>query len=201
MAFFDNLFGKGKSFSDRMRYVNDFKTEEYRNARGKLRTRAVYIGPWTVLTEPGGKTLAKLIGTAILAGAAAASLVYAFLQMHTFGGDLLVMIPLYAALLPLFYLLTGVFSLPYRQNPMRRDQYMHGIRRMQRSSVAVLAFIGVGVIASFVLRLGRNDWLFLKGDIRFLAGCGVSVLCLAAILSLLGCVDIAERPNSAYPNS
>ena len=201
MAFFDNLFGKGKSFSDRMRYVNDFKTEEYRNARGKIRTRAIYIGPWTVLTEPGGKTLAKLIGAAVLAGAAAASLVYALLQMHAFSGNLLVMIPLCVALFPAFYLLMGAFSLPYRQNPMRRDQYMHGITRMQRSSVAVLAFAGVGSLASFILRMVRNDWLFLKGDIRFLVGCGVSVLCLAAILSLLGHIDVAERPNDAYPNS
>ena len=33
MAFFGNLFGSGKTFSDRMRYVGDFKTEEYRDAR------------------------------------------------------------------------------------------------------------------------------------------------------------------------
>ena len=55
MAFFGNLFGSGKTFSDRMRYVDDFKTEEYRDARGKVRRRAVYTGVWTV--EPGTATL------------------------------------------------------------------------------------------------------------------------------------------------
>ena len=201
MAFFDNLFGKGKSFSDRTRYVEDFRIEEYQDAKGRQRRHAVYIGTWTELTEKGGKTLAVLIGAAVLAAAAVVLLLMALLTTHASSGSLLVMIPMYIALLPAFYLLMGAFSLPYRQKPMRRDQFMHGITRMQRSSVAILAFITVGIIASFVYRIAQHDWMFLKGDVRFLV-CGfASALCCAGILFLLGMLDTVERPNEAFKNA
>ena len=201
MAFFDNLFGKGKSFSDRMRYVEDFRMEEYQDDRGKLRRRAVYVGTWTVLKETGGKTLAILIGAAVLAIAAAVLLLTTLLTTHASSGSLLVMIPMYVALLPAFYLLMGAFSLPYRQKPMRRDQFMHGITRMQRSSVAILAFVAVGIVASFIYRIAKNDWMFLKGDVRFLV-CGfATVLCCAGVLFLLGMLDTVERPNEAFKNA
>ena len=198
MAFFGNLFGSGKTFSDRMRYVDDFKTEEYRDARGKVRSRAIYIGVWTVLEKPGKKTLSTLIGAAALAALSAAVLLYALLQPNLFGGELLVMIPLCVALFPSMYALMGAFSLPYRQKPMRRDQFMHSITRMQRSTVAILAFLAVGIIVSFVLRLIRGDWLFLSGDWRFLIGLSMSVLCNCGVLALLGSIDTVERPNDAY---
>lgn len=202
MAFFGNLFGSGKSFSDRMRYVDDFKIEEYQNARGKTRKRAVYIGPWTVLNETGGKTLAKLIGAAALAVFAAAAFVNVLLiPQHAASDSLFVMIPLYVALFPTLYLLMGAFSLPYRQKPMRRDQYMHGITRMQRSSVAILVFLAVGVIASFIYRFSMKYWLFRKEDIWFLVGCGVSALLLAGLLWLLGNIEVHACANEDVPSS
>lgn len=200
MAFFDNLFGSGKTFSTRMRYVNDFKIEEYQDARGKKRTRAVYTGPWTVLEDTGGKTLAKLIGAAVLAAAGVILLFVTLLSSHLMADKLLVMIPLYVALFPTFYLLMGAFSLPYRLKPMRRDQYMHGIMRMQRSSVAIIVFITVGVIASFIYRISTQEWWFQKKDILFLVGCVVSALLCAGVLFLLGSLDTRERPNETYPN-
>ena len=200
MAFFDNLFGSGKTFSTRMRYVNDFKIEEYQDARGKTRTRAVYTGPWTVLEDTGGKTLAKLIGAAALAAAGTILLFVTLLSSHLMADKLLVMIPLYVALFPTFYLLMGAFSLPYRLKPMRRDQYMHGIMRMQRSSVAIIVFITVGVIASFIYRISTQEWWFQKKDILFLVGCVVSALLCAGVLFLLGSLDTRERPNETYPN-
>lgn len=200
MAFFDNLFGKGKMFSDRMRYVDDFTIEEYQNARGKTRRKAVYIGQWTVLQEKGGKTLAKLIGAAVFAALAAAALVNAVLLTHMLSGYLLVMIPIYIALFPMLYLMMGAFSLPYRQNPMRRDQYMHGIQRMQRSSVAIMVFVAVGMVAGFIVRIVQKDWLYLKQDIWFLIGCFMSVAFCAGVLFLLGRIDTRECPNNAYKN-
>lgn len=198
MAFFDNLTGAGKLFLNRSRYVNDFQIEEYQDARGKTRRRAVYTGPWTVLCETGGKTLAKLIGAATLSAVAAAALVNALLLTHASSGNLFVMIPLYAALFPMLYLLMGASALPYRQNPMRRDQYMHGIARMQRSSVAILAFLAVGVIASFIYRFVMKDWMFRKEDIWFLVGCAVAALLCAGVLWLLGLLDTRECPNETY---
>ena len=58
MALFDNLFGKGKTFSDRMRYVEDFRIEESLDERGKMHRKAVYIGNWTVLRKTGSGALA-----------------------------------------------------------------------------------------------------------------------------------------------
>ena len=202
MAFFGNLLGSGKLFSDRMRYVDDFKIEEYRDARGKTRRKAVYIGPWTVLNETGGRTLAKIIGAAALAAFAAAAFVNTLLiPQHASSGSLFVMIPLYAALFPTLYLVMGAFSLPYRQKPMRRDQYMHGITRMQRSSVAILVFLAVGVIASFIYRISVKDWLFRKEDIWFLVGCGASALLFAGLLWLLGSIEVHECANDAVPST
>lgn len=198
MGFFDNLFGKGKSFTDRMRYVDDFRIEEYRDAKGKVRKKAIYTGAWTVFRDTGKKTLAVLIGSAALATASAVLLTTGALQTHAFSGNLVVMIPLCIALFPMLYLLFGAASLPYRRRPMRRDQYMHGITRMQRSSVAVLIFITVGVIASFVFRFLEKDWLFLKGDRRFLIFTVLSALCAAGILLLLGALDTVEQPNGTY---
>ena len=200
MAFFGNLLGSGKLFSDRMRYVDDFKIEEYRDARGKTRRKAVYIGPWTVLNETGGRTLAKIIGAAALAAAGAAVLFSALLLTHTMSGNPFVMIPLYVALFPTLYLVMGAFSLPYRQKPMRRDQYMHGIRRMQRSSVAILIFIAVSLIAGFIYRFAEKEWMYLKRDTWFLVSCILSALLFAGLLWLLGSIEVHERANEDVPN-
>ena len=201
MAFFGNLLGSGKLFSDRMRYVNDFRIEEYRDARGKMRKKAVYTGPWTVLCEPGRGTLAKLIGAAALSVLSAVTLINALLLTHAVSGNLFVMIPLYLALFPMFYLLMGAASLPYRRKPMHRDQYMHGVTRMQRSSVAIIVFVAVGMIASLICRAVIRDWLYWKEDIWFLIGCGISAVFCAGILFLLGRIDTKECPNETYPNA
>ena len=193
MALFDNLFGKGKTFSDRMRYVEDFRIEESLDERGKMHRKAVYIGNWTVLRKTGSGALAKLIASAALAAAAAVLLVRTMLLTHASSGSLFVMIPLAAALFPALYLVMGAFSLPYRQKPMRRDRFMHGITRMQRSSVAVIAFAAVSLIVS--------DWMFFKEDRLFIALCIGVGICCAGVLILLGSLETEERPNGDFANS
>ena len=158
MALFDNLFGKGKTFSDRMRYVEDFRIEESLDERGKTHRKAVYIGNWTVLRKTGSGALAKLIASA-------------------------------------------AFSLPYRQKPMRRDRFMHGITRMQRSSVAVIAFAAVSLIVSFIYRAVVGDWMFFKEDRLFIALCIGVGICCAGVLILLGSLETEERPNGDFANS
>ncbi len=201
MALFDNLFGKGKTFSDRMRYVEDFRIEESLDERGKMHRKAVYIGNWTVLRKTGSGALAKLIASAALAAAAAVLLVRTMLLTHASSGSLFVMIPLAAALFPALYLVMGAFSLPYRQKPMRRDRFMHGITRMQRSSVAVIALAAVSLIVSFIYRAVVGDWMFFKEDRLFIALCIGVGICCAGVLILLGSLETEERPNGDFANS
>ncbi len=199
MGLFSDLsgIGKGKGVSDRTRYADDFKTVEVPDKKGRLKKRAVYTGTWFTLRDA---AVAKRILWGALALAAAEALLYLWTLMvtHLGSGKLFVMLPLLAGLFPLWYLLMGVAALPYRGNPMRRDQYMHSFIRVSRSAVAVAAFTAVGLAAVLVYRILGHDWLFLKGDWRFLAGCilviGLSVL----LLVLLQRIDISERENSAY---
>ncbi len=200
MGLFDNLNGTGKGFqlSDSLKYVDDFKTELVEDENGKVRKKTTYIGTWTELREPGGKTLAKLIGSAVLAAAIGVLLMATLLLNHASSASLLVMLPLAAALFPSLYLLMGAASLPYRQKPMRRDQYMHGFVRMQRSSVAVIIFTVVATICSFVYRIFRSDWLFLTEDGTFLVQLAFVIVCSVGVLWMLGTIEVAEKPNSAH---
>ncbi len=198
MALNDQKSGNRKGFFDTLRYVEDFKTEEVKDAKGRIRKVTTYIGTWNAFRETGNGTLLKLIGSALLAAAAAVSAMLILLKPHGFGNELVVMIPFMVLLLPMLYLLMGAISLPYRRKPMRRDQYMHGMIRMQRSAVAVIAFAAVGVLSSLVFRIIRGDWLFLKEDKLFLLYAALIILCAAGILALLGSIELSELPNGAY---
>ncbi len=190
--------GNGKGLTDTFRYVDDFKTELVTDASGKTRKKTTYIGIWYVLRETGSQTVGMLIGAAALAVCTAVLGGFVLLTNHAGSGSYWVLIPHGAALFPALYLLMGAASLPYRQKPMRRDQYMHGFVRMQRSSVAVLAITAVGMIASVVVRAIAGDWMFLSGDIRYYAEGAAMLLACGAILFLLGRIDLAEYPNSYW---
>ena len=200
MGLFDNLTGKGKSFSDSLKYVDDFKTELVRDEKGKLRKKTTYIGVWTVLRESGKKTLLQLITAAILSGLCGIFLVWILLLTHASSGSLFVILPLAAALFPALYAIMGAFSLPYRQKPMRRDQYMHSFVRMQRSAVAILAFVAVGIVCSFGYRIVHSDWLFFAEDATFLGLAFSVIVYCVGVLWLLGRIETAEYPNSACQN-
>ena len=187
-----------RGFFDTLRYVNDFQTEEITDGKGKTRKKITYIGTWNVLRDTGRRTLVKLISSAGLSVVAVALVFAVLLLQHGFGGDYVVMVPFMVVLFPLFYLLMGASSLPYRQKPMRRDQYMHGMIRMQRSSVAIMVLAAVGTIASLIVRTVRKDWLFLSEDWLFLVYAVLLIVCCGGILVILQSLELAELPNSAY---
>ena len=200
MGLFENLTGKGKSFSDSLKYVDDFKIEEVQDAKGRTKKKAVYIGTWTEIREPGKKTIAKLITAAALAVLTFGLLIRILLLTHQGSGTLFVTIPLAVALLPAFYALMGAFSLPYRQKPMRRDQYMHGFVRMQRSAVGIIVFLVLALICSVIFRAIRSDWMFMREDWLFLFLCIDCILCNGCILWILGTIETAERMNKMNNN-
>ncbi|MBO4886745.1 MAG: hypothetical protein J5589_00330 [Firmicutes bacterium] len=187
-----------KGFFDTLRYVNDFQTEDVIDEKGKTRKKITYIGTWNVFRDTGRGTLIKLVSSAVLSILATVFAFKVLLMQHAFGGEYVVMVPFMVLLFPMFYLLMGAISLPYRRKPMRRDEYMHGMIRMQRSSVAIIAFAGVGTIASFILRAVRNDWLFLKEDWLFLVFAILIIACCGGILWVLQSLELAELPNKAF---
>ena len=199
MGLFSDLtgVGKGNPFSNRTRYVNDFKVVEEPDKKGRLRKKAVYIGTWTLpRDEKQGK---RTCWAALVLALISAVLYFRGLLLTHFGsGKLLVMLPLMLGMFPLLYLLMGATELPYRGRPMRHDQYMHSFIRMSRSAVAVTVFDLVGVIALFVLRAVEGDWLFLPEDWGFLALTLIPAILLVLIVILLRRVDLMERENGAY---
>lgn len=200
MGWIDGFTGKGSKLFDRLKYTEDFRLETETDEKGKTRKKAVYIGTWFVIRDYGKADRLRMIGS-LLAAAAVMVIQFALLlQSHAGSGSLLVILPLAAALFPGLYLLMGASSLPYRGKPMRRDQYMHGIIRMSRSSVAVLAFNTVAALATLVVRAVKGDWMFLSGDWTFLILFLASAVLCAVILWLLRAIEITERPNGAFTN-
>lgn len=198
MGLFTDPSGKWSGFTDRTKYVNDFRTELVTDKNGKTRKKVTYHGPWTVLKDTGTATLVKLIAAAVLAVLNGVFLVWAMLTTHASSGSYLVIVPLAAALFPSLYLLYGAAALPYRRQPMRRDQYMHGIARMQRSSLAAGVFAIAAVLMSILYRIIHSDWMFMSGDRLFLIRVAAAIACCAGILILFRNIDTDEKPNEMY---
>lgn len=200
MGWIDSFAGKGSKFFDRQKYTDDFRLETETDEKGKIRKKAVYIGTWFLIRDYGSKDRLRMAGSMVLAAVVMIVQFALLLQFHAGSGSLFVILPLAAALFPGLYLVMGAFQLPFRGKPMRRDQYMHGIIRMSRSAVAILSFNTVAVIATFVYRTVKGDWMFLKGDWTFLILFLISAVCCAGVLWILRGIEIAERPNEAFMN-
>lgn len=198
MGWIDKFTGKGSKLFDRLKYTEDFRLETETDEKGKTRKKAVYIGTWFVIRDYGTADRLRMAGS-LLAAAAVMIIQFSMLLLrHAGSGSLFVVLPLAAALFPGMYLLMGAGSLPYRGKPMRRDQYFHGIIRMSRSAVAILAFNTVAALAALIYRTVKNDWLFLKGDWLFLILFGISAVLCAGVIWILRGIDITEKPNESY---
>lgn len=198
MGWIDKFTGKGSKLFDRLKYTEDFRLETETDEKGKTRKKAVYIGTWFVIRDYGTADRLRMAGS-LLAAAAVMIIQFSMLLLrHAGSGSLFVVLPLAAALFPGMYLLMGAGSLPYRGKPMRRDQYFHGIIRMSRSAVAILAFNTVAALAALIYRTVKNDWLFLKGDWLFLILFGISAVLCAGVIWILRGIDITEKPNGSY---
>lgn len=199
MGLFDNPLEKGRSFSDLKKYVDDFKIVEEKDAKGRLRKKAVYTGVWFVSGEKPETTRRKLFGALGLAVLLVAAYVRMILLTHASSGQYPVMIPMLIGLFPCMYLMMGVFSLPFRGKPMRRDQYMHSFIRASRSATAVGVFDLIALIATMIYRAVKPDWIYLPEDWVYTA-LAVAVPALAlGIIFLLRSVDLNEKPNNAFP--
>ena len=195
---FDNPLEKGRSFSDLRKYIGDFKIVEEKDAKGRLRQKAVYTGIWYVSGEKPEPTRLKLAGTLAMAVALMAAYVRMILLTHASSGQYPVMIPMLLGLFPGMYLMMGVLSLPFRGKPMRRDQYMHSFIRASRSAVAIGIFDLVALIATMIYRAVKPDWIYLPEDWLY-TGLALAVPALAlGIIFLLRSIDLNEKPNEAF---
>lgn len=197
MGLFDNLMGKNGGRPDLNRYVKDYEIVEEKDAKGRTRRRARYIGVWTALREPAAARPRLVIALA-LSLALAAVYVRMLLLTHFASGNLLVMLPLLAGLFPTLYLVMGCLSLPFGGKPQRRDQYMHSFIRASRSAAAAGLLALAGLLASLILRIARGDWLFLGEDVQFVVFCLLILGLAGAVIGLLRSIELAERPNSAF---
>ena len=198
MGLFDGFLSSDSKFSDLKRFVGDFEIIEVKDKNGRMRKKALYTGVWTVLRDAGTATRAKMYAAAATAFVLIVAYIWSLLLTHVGSGSLLVMLPLLAGLFPVLYLLMGVFSLPFRGKPMRRDQYMHSFIRASRSAVGVSAFAFAGLLASFVYRIILGDWLFLPEDWYFIAACAVIGMLSAGTVYFLRSIDLSERENAAF---
>ena len=198
MGLFDGFAGSKKSFSDLKKYVDDFEVIEEKDAKGRTRQKARYIGPWTVLRNPSAGVFCRMWICVGLAALLVAAYFRMLLLTHLAGSQLLVLLPLVAGLFPAMYLIMGVFTLPLRGKPMRRDQYMHSFIRASRSSAAIAVFVLVGQIAALIFRATRGDWLYMAEDWTFTACGAVIIACALGIIGTLHAIDLAEKPNSAH---
>ena len=195
MKLFGNTEESKRIFGDLTKYIDDFRIETTTDSRGRVRKKAVYTGVWTVLREPGTGTLCRLWGALAFSLGVAAASALQLLTEHAYGGKYPVMVPLLTGLFPCLYLVFGCLSLPFRQRPMRRDQYMHSFIRAFRSATAVITFQTFGLIASIIYRIAAADWLFLAGDMRFVIS-GVLIIGFASgAIWLLRGIEVTERPN------
>lgn len=200
MGFFsDNTRGGLMRYiTDPGKYVKDFRIEETKDEKGRVRRRAVYTGVWTVLRRPGPGTSAVLWSSLLLSFLIAGLYGWAVTVTHLTAGSYWVMVPLLLGLFPVLYLLMGALSLPFRGKPMRRDQYMHGFIRVSRSCFAVSVFSLAALLATLVFRAVRGGWDFFPEDWVFTVLCLlVPGLCAAVILLLRG-VEVTEKENAAY---
>ncbi len=195
MGLFDNPLENGRSFSDLKKYINDFKIVEEKDAKGRLRKKAVYTGVWFVPAEKPEKTRWKLIGTVTMALLLMVAYVRMILLTHASSGQYPVMVPMLLGLFPGMYLMMGILSLPFRGNPMRRDQYMHSFIRASRSAVALGICDLVALIATMIYRAVKPDWIYFPEDWLY-TSLAVAVPALAAgIIFLLRSIDLDEKPN------
>lgn len=150
------------------KYIKDYKLEDSLDARGRIRSKAVYIGgdygferpdqastkaKWTVLGLNLGAWL-LFIG-ALLPNSLAARTMYCVL-------------PLAAAALPLALGTMGAYALMTTREPMRREQADKISQRLPIASLLTLIFSGaalLGFCAMLIFSAGKA----LPGDAVFAA--------------------------------
>lgn len=198
MGFLDNFFPSASGKPERNTFARDFEIVEVKDSKGRIRKKARYTGTWIVFRDPGAARKVmpcSLVLSALLAGLYIGTL----LLKHLVSGQVIVMFPLLAGLMPLLYLLMGATSLPFRGKPMRQDQYMHSFIRISRSCTAVAACAVLTLVVTVGYRIYTGNWQFFEEDILFMILCAVIACLSIGLILLLRSVDFAEMPNSHVP--
>lgn len=171
------------------KYLNDYRVVSYQNEKGKTKRRVEYIGDWYV-PQIGKKEQRRLnIWLWILSVIAMPCVVAALLLPYAAEGELYVVLPAAASLLPGWYLIRGCLSLPRAGLLMEKIQYEHGYLRIGRAATGVSILVGIGAIGAIVFdilclthkadaQIGWFDLLFL-GIMLFVIG-GMIILMIKA---------------------
>lgn len=192
MSLFGNLQDLYKN-KDHIKFIDDYDTELVTDEKGKVRKKVTYIGPYIPIKTDIKVCRALFILIDILSLASTALILFACVIRHTTGSWLVTMMPLLLSLFPSLYLLSGCILLPMSGAPMKRDRYMHSVIRVFRSSSGIDILMAVVLLAEVAYRAIFRDWLFLRGDIRFLVYIVGAAIINVIIIVLLRRVDLDER--------
>ncbi|MBQ1820671.1 MAG: hypothetical protein II117_03605 [Clostridia bacterium] len=166
------------------RFVEDYKTIEYTNEKGRRKYKTEYIGQWYVpeISEERQRRLHVFLWIASLI--AVVSLAGGLLMPYAADSELYVVLPCAVALFPGLYMAMGLLTLPKIGKKMERMVYEHGYLRIGRSALAMLVLVGIGVIGTAVYGIlcltHRIDKNLGAGDAAFL---GLMIIC--TVLSVL----------------
>lgn len=181
-----------------MKYADDYETVLVENEKGKVRKKTVYKGVWFFVRNDLKETRLLTVSSLLLAVLAFLSTLS--LEFLSYGSQRcpFVSIPQAVALFPGLYAVMGTLELPYKRKPMERNRYMHGIIRMCRAGAVGAVLLCVALVAGFVWRAVKGDWLFLTGDVLHLVFQILSGLLFAAVTFVLQKLDVSERPNEYF---
>lgn len=178
--------------------VNDYNTELYRDKKGKLKERVVYIGPMIPFAEEKKTVQRKLIAATVISIALVVTVLFATFCEHTTAWWGLTSLAMAGSLFPCFALITGLVNFPFSAKPMKRDRYLHSIIRAMKSTGIVFAFLAVEIIGEIAYRISREDWLFLRDDIVFLMAIALAIALCVTNLIVLRSIKVDERQVLEY---
>lgn len=173
--------------------VNDYNTELYRDEKGKLKERVVYIGPMIPFAEEKKSVRKKLFIITGISILLVVTILFAAFCNHTTAWWGITSIAMACSLLPAFALITGLVNFPYSAQPMRRDRYRHSIIRAMQSTGIELAILFIEIIGETIYRFTHDDWFFLKDDKIFYLVIALAVALCVANLIVLRNIKVDER--------
>lgn len=165
------------------KYLKDYRLEDSLDERGRLRTRAVYVGGDYVFSMPqrAGK---RQRWTILLLNVACWLLFFgALLPSSTASYTLYCVLPFVACVLTLLYESAAVGSLMTAKEPLKREQADRLSGRLPTTALLTLIFSGVALGGCGVIAL-RAWGTLLWGDAVFAAAAALLAGASAAILYL-----------------
>ena len=194
--------------SKRFRYIEDYEMRQVPGRNGKTVRKAVYIGPY-LLPGHTDRQYAQYRMSAIAAAVVTVLALAALLLVSEYAvyrqEGLYAIVPAVMCLFPCAYLVMGAFSLPRKNGRMQRDQHMHSVRRVRRSSIGVFVLTALSVLLTvvFVLSVGTPDvgWWDLIYLIALLAPCASSLGCILLQRGIVFTLSSDANPSAKHPDA